>query len=803
MFKTNPSPAQPGAAAAIQPKARRNRKAAMAERAPPKACADGPRLEAERQLADEQATASELAGAQKAAADKLAGAQKAAAGKLAGAQKIAAGKAADAHKLTHELQAHQLELEQQNGALQAARDTAEAALERATELFDLAPIAYFDLGADGAILKANFRGELLLGAERVKAPGEYFAASVSREYRPLFQQFLAQVFASDGPRRCEVPLWLNGQPLWVAIQGVAAKTRATCLAAVLDIQDRKRREQDLQLAATVYLALEEAIMVADAGNRIVAVNPAFTRLSGYAAEEAIGRPTSLLRSDRHDQAFYQAMWDSLAACGQWQGEIWNRRKNGEVFLEWLSISTVYGEDNKILQRVAMLSDMSDKKKAEEILFRQANIDSLTGLPNRRLFLDRLQQAIIKARRSQQKLALMFLDLDYFKEINDTLGHDMGDALLREVSRRLQACLRESDTLARPGGDEFTIVMGELDEFLSIERVAQGVIQSMAAPFHLGCERCHVSFSIGIALYPDDAAELDELLKKADQAMYSAKEQGRGRFCYFTPAMQESAESRTCLAEDLRGALAGRQFSVAYQPIVDLASGAICKAEALLRWQHPTRGLVGPAEFIPLAEETGLIDDIGEWIFREAVKQAGRWRKNHHAEFQISVNKSPLQFHNNGDRHVEWFNHLQDVGLPADCIAVEITEALLLDSSPRVAEKLLAFTGAGMQIALDNFGTGYAALSYLKKFHLDYLKIDQSFVHGLAEDPADLALCEAIILMAHKLGMKAIAEGVETKAQRDLLREAGCDYGQGYLFSEPLAAAAFEKLLQAAGARGGA
>nr|WP_305910152.1 EAL domain-containing protein [Methylomarinum sp. Ch1-1]MDP4519786.1 EAL domain-containing protein [Methylomarinum sp. Ch1-1] len=431
-----------------------------------------------------------------------------------------------------------------------------------------------------------------------------------------------------------------------------------------------------------------------------------------------------------------------------------------------------------------------------MISKQANIDPLTELPNRRLFLDRLQRAVNKSQREHQKLALMFLDLDYFKDVNDTLGHDAGDCLLREAAERLKSCIRGTDTLARPGGDEFTLIMSELDGLGSIDRVAQCILQSMTAPFQLKNERCCVSVSIGIALFPDDAGNLEELLKKADQAMYTAKQQGRSRFCYFTPAMQESAENRLRLTNDLRYALADKQIWLAYQPIVELATGVIQKAEALIRWQHPTRGLISPAEFIPIAEDTGMIIEIGNWVFHQAAHQVALWRSKHCPNFQISINKSPAQFYSNSDSLIYWLDYLQQLDLSGDSILVEITEGLLLNASAMVSEKLLAFKDAGIQVSLDDFGTGYSSLSYLKKFDIDYLKIDQSFVSNLTANSTDLVLCEAMILMANKLGMKVIAEGIETAEQRDLLMQAGCDYGQGCLFSSPVSAEEFEKLFQA-------
>jgi EAL domain-containing protein (putative c-di-GMP-specific phosphodiesterase class I) len=355
-------------------------------------------------------------------------------------------------------------------------------------------------------------------------------------------------------------------------------------------------------------------------------------------------------------------------------------------------------------------------------------------------------------------------------------------------------VRETDTVARLGGDEFTIILSELDNPGNVERVAQDILKKLAEPFHLKHEVAYVSASIGITFYPDDGEGIDTLLKNADQAMYASKNQGRNRYNYFTPSMQEAAQTRMRLANDLRGALEAGQFSMAYQPIVEMATGVIHKAEALIRWRHPTRGMVSPTEFITIAEETGLIIDIGDWVFREAACQVKHWRERHHADFQISINKSPIQFHNEGNSHAAWFEHLQQQGLPGQSIVVEITEGLLLDAGIAITDQLLEFRDEGIQVALDDFGTGYSSLSYLKKFDIDYLKIDRTFVSNLAYGSDDMALCEAIIVMAHKLGIKVIAEGVETPQQRDLLTSVGCDYGQGYLFSRPVPAIEFEALL---------
>ncbi len=487
------------------------------------------------------------------------------------------------------------------------------------------------------------------------------------------------------------------------------------------------------------------------------------------------------------------MWKVIDTTGHWQGEILNKRKNGEIYPQWLTINTIYNPDNSVYRRVTLFSDISQKKQSEQIIWQQANFDPLTDLPNRRMFHDRLAQEIKKSHRAGLPLALMFLDLDHFKEINDTLGHNTGDLLLIETARRIAECVRESDTVARLGGDEFTVILSEIDDLNCVERIARLIVQKLSEPFQLHNEITYVSVSIGITLYPDDAVAIEDLLKHADQAMYASKNQGRNSYNYFTPSMQETARNQRQLTNDLRGALADHQFQLVYQPIVELATGVIDKAEALIRWRHPVRGLISPAEFITIAEKTGMIVEIGDWVFREAARQNALWRASNHQQFQISVNKSPIQFHRNNS-HADWFEYLQALDLPGQSIVVEITEGLLLEADAAITGQLLQFRDAGIQVSLDDFGTGYSSLSYLKKFHIDYLKIDQSFVRNLTLHSDDMALCEAIIVMAHKLGIQVIAEGIETAIQRDLLTAAGCDYGQGYFFSRPVPANEFEALL---------
>lgn len=436
------------------------------------------------------------------------------------------------------------------------------------------------------------------------------------------------------------------------------------------------------------------------------------------------------------------------------------------------------------------------KNSKALLWKRANFDALTGLPNRDMFRDRLMQEIKKSDRSALPLALFLIDLDQFKEVNDTLGHDMGDILLQEAARRIADCVRETDTVSRLGGDEFTVVLSQLNDASDAENIAQKIIVRLAEPFVLHSEIVHISASLGITLYPSDATDIDNMMRNADQAMYVAKHNGRNRFSYFTASLQEAAQKRLRMTNDLRCALTDNQFVAYFQPIVDLNTNKVHKAEALLRWQHPVNGMINPADFIPLAEETRLIVDIGAWIRRESIVWCHRWNELFADGFQISVNISPVEFmEESGDLRVKTFvGDLSELGLSGKNVVFEITEGLLLNADQHINDKLAALRDAGIMVSIDDFGTGYSSLSYLKKFDIDYLKIDQSFVRNLEHDTDDMALCEAIIVMAHKLGLKVIAEGVETEPQRDFLSRAGCDYAQGYLFSRPVPAEKFEKWL---------
>ena len=610
-----------------------------------------------------------------------------------------------------------------------------------------------------------------------------------------------QVIDSGNPKLYyEEPLNNSvGETIWIATSKVPLLSTNHEIIGILgiyqDITEQKQAHDSMSLAAAIYQSSSEAIMVMDENNLIIQINPAFTRMTGYEMADVIGKDSTMLRSGLHDEAFYQNMGSRLLNEGYWQGEIWDLRKDGIVHVKWLSINVIRHPDGRVHCYVAQFSDITEKNKKDEIILSQANYDQLTGLPNRNLFKNRLELEIKKSYCNESTLTLLLLDLDHFKDINDTLGHDKGDDLLREVALRLRFCIDQADTVARLGGDEFAVIItNSAANHLHVEMLSRQIIQEMNKPFKFshGQINHYISTSIGIASYPQDGIDMKGLMKHADQAMYAAKLQGRNRFCYFTPSMQQEAHEKMLLTHDLRQAIEKNELHIYFQPILELSSGCIIKAEALLRWKHPLRGMISPATFIPLAEESGLIVEIGEMAFKRSIALIDQWRREYGYMIQISVNVSPVQFKYMNDCH--WLDQLRQMGLPGNCINMEITEGLLLKDSSVVQEHLLGFRNNGIEVSIDDFGTGFSSLSYLKKFDIDYLKIDHSFINQLIDNATDRALVEAIIVMAHKLDIKTIAEGVETKEQEDLLVYFGCDYVQGFLYSTPIAQQAFEQLL---------
>ncbi|WP_394788587.1 putative bifunctional diguanylate cyclase/phosphodiesterase [Rhodoferax sp.] len=579
-----------------------------------------------------------------------------------------------------------------------------------------------------------------------------------------------------------------------------------------ELNDRLRAEQALRSTQAKFRAIFHASPLAMTVSRnapgypIVDINDAGLSQFGFLRDKLIDASHTLLWCRPQDQT---EVLEVIERTGYVKGfEAWMRC--GDVLPARRSPPPADGEhpsrheerSDAILCEVSgrmidlgteqlfilVLEDVTERKRTAEMIWNQANFDRLTGLPNRHMFQTQLEQDMLSAERDGRALALVFFDLDLFKEVNDTLGHEVGDMLLQEAARRLRMGARPTDLVARLGGDEFTLIVSGLADTAYVHQIVQDALLRLAEPFQLAGQLVHISTSAGVTFYPQDATLVEALLKNADQAMYAAKSQGRNRYALFTPSMQDVAQKRMRLVKDLRVAIAEQQFSVFYQPIVDLRTGHIHKAEALIRWRHPVDGMVSPADFVPIAEETGMIIDIGNWVFEQAVQQAARWRHSHHPEFQVSVNVSPVQFRNEGIHQAGWMAHLAAAGLPGEAVMIEITEGLLMDAGGNVTEQLRGFRQAGIGLSLDDFGTGYSSLSYLKKFDIDILKIDQAFVRNLTAGSDDMALCNVIIVMAHTLGLKVVAEGVETQEQCDLLAAAGCDYGQGYLFARPASAA---------------
>ena len=586
----------------------------------------------------------------------------------------------------------------------------------------------------------------------------------------------------------------NGEYHWYQAVGKALKDktgRAYRMAGShTNITEQMHTHERLNLANMVFEQSSEAIIVTDKKGFIEAVNPAFCLLTGYEQDEAVNKHYRFLNSRKNEKKLINGIRRSINKVDYWSGEIWSKRKGGEDFAEAIMINAVKDDNGNTVRFIALFTDITDKKQTQELIWKQAHYDNLTQLLNRHSFTQYLHQAV----KSDLPFALFFIDLDHFKQINDTLGHKTGDELLVQAAARIKHCVRNSDIVARFGGDEFTVILTGMENITSVKRICHDIIMHLAEPYLLNDENAYISASIGITQYPLDSTVVEDLYKYADQAMYDAKRSGRNRYAFFTQKLQEDANKQRKISADLRIALEQNQFKVLYQPIINLEDQKIYKAEALIRWLHPTKGLISPADFIPIAEETGLIIEIGDWVFKQAAMQAKIWRKNYNKDFQISINKSPVQFYN-GNSQEEWGQFLKTINLPGDGITVEITEGLLLDGVTVVKDKLDSFHQSGMQISLDDFGTGYSALSYLKKFAIDFIKIDQSFVKNIEHDAYDLVLCETIISMAHKLNKKVIAEGIETEQQRKFLQECDCDYGQGYLFSRPISADELTELLK--------
>ncbi|RFU47681.1 EAL domain-containing protein [Paraburkholderia sp. DHOC27] len=598
----------------------------------------------------------------------------------------------------------------------------------------------------------------------------------------------------------------DGSLVWLSVSWVPINdAKGDCIGfrtSGRDITERKQVEAELRIAAVAFDSLEP-MMITDASATILRVNSAFTECTGYSAEEIVGLTPRVLKSGRHDEAFFREMWESIHRSGGWQGEIWGRRKNGDVYPKWLAISAVMGEDGIVSHYVGTHHDITERKIAEERIRELAFYDALTRLPNRTLLLDRLMQAITASARSEACGAVLFIDLDHFKTLNDTLGHDKGDLLLQQVAQRLAASVLESDTVARVGGDEFVVVLGSLNEnhheaARQTEALGEKLLQVLGMPYQLGELEYRSTASIGATVFSGHQASMDELLKQADLAMYKSKERGRNAVCFFDPDMQTVVVERAALEAALRHAIEANQFLLHYQPQID--GDRTTGAEALVRWQHPLRGTVAPVDFIPLAEETGLIVALGGWVLEAACAQLAIWAtRPDMAELSIAVNVSIQQFRE-ADFVEKVLSVLARTGARPDRLKLELTESVLVDNAQDVARKMAALKAHGVVFSLDDFGTGYSSLSYLKLLPLNQLKIDRSFVRDVLVDPNDAAIARTIVALAQSLGLGVIAEGVETAAQRDFLAAQGCHAYQGYYFCRPLPVEGFETYFREVEAR---
>ena len=670
----------------------------------------------------------------------------------------------------------------------------EALLDEHRAIFDNAHVGIAHI-QDRVILKCNQRMAEIFG---YRGPDELVGHKTSILYPSvhIWREHGVELYrqlASQGCYESEVLLRRHdGAPVWCHCLGRPLDPRAPHEGSIWvysDISEQKRQQGQLELARMVFDNSTEALLICDANNLIISVNQAFTRITGYPPHEVIGQAPRLLKSGRHDESFYRALWATLLADDRWEGEIWDRRRNGEIYPKWLSISVVRDAGGAITHFVAAFSDVTRRKEAEERVHFLAHHDPLTGLPNRLVLRERFAQAAEHARHTGGQLAVLFLDLDHFKRINDSLGHPVGDAMLIALAERLRRGLYATDMISRQGGDEFVILLENVARSEEVVAAVHKIQECLEAPFELEGHVLSTSFSIGVAIFPDDGEGFDTLLQKADTAMYHAKESGRSTFSYFDERMNAQAAERLALHGRLRRAIGSDEFGLVFQPQVDLRSGRIFGAEALLRWTPPDAPPVAPDRFIPVAEESGLILPLGEWVIHAAFAQARRWL-DAGTPLQVSINVSGLQIYR-ADLAATLAAAQRATGVPPGLIEIELTESILMEDAHAAREVLAALKSTGYSVAIDDFGTGYSSLAYLKRFPLDRLKIDRSFVTDLCQNPEDQAIARAVIEIGRALNLRVIAEGVETAEQLALLRRHGCHEGQGYLIGRPVPANALD------------
>lgn len=706
--------------------------------------------------------------------------------------------------LIQDLQIYQVELEMQNDELFKAHSETQTTRDEYFRLYHEAPVGYATLDKRGLILMANQHLAELFQKNYDDLIDKHIFDLVHRENLPEIRSRYRAFFKRPDGKEITFRIARHDKEIFVTLKGSITSLHKRkfeheqhLLVAITDITQLKQNEIELSLAAKVFDSSIEGIIITDTRGRIQRVNRAFTLVTGYEESEVIGKTPALLKSGKQKEEFYQEMWAKLHKDGYWQGEIVNKRKNGDQYVEWLSISSVPSLDGHVYNYVGIFSDITEKKLNTQQMKQLAYYDVLTGLPNRTLFYDRLKQSLVRAKRNQNVLALLFIDLDNFKELNDNHGHSEGDMLLQQVADRLKDTVRETDTVSRLGGDEFTVILTDFHHptLVSVEtaKVAEKILQVLSEPFLLNEVSYRVSASVGIANYPQDGEVISDLIKHADSAMYQAKTAGKNTFHFFSQQMFEVQQEKSGLKGDLHNALEHNEFALHYQPQICLTSNKVVGLEALIRWKHPEKGLLPPGFFISIAEEIGLINKIGMWVLHEALAQLNTWRKQKVPVPKVSVNLSVEQLKN---QHLstQVSQLLEEYDIPPEMLELEITETAMLKDTAGSSEALKAIKNLGVKISLDDFGTGYSSMTYVKHFPIDSLKIDRLFVRDIFDSIEDKSIVMASLSLANNLEIETIAEGVETQAQLEFLKNQGCTHAQGFLFAKPLSADTVEHFI---------
>lgn len=689
-------------------------------------------------------------------------------------------------RLLQELQVHQVELELQQKELIRARDLAEASAASFQTLYDFAPVGYVSLNSKGYITQSNLTAADMLGAPREKIKGKRLAAYLAADSLPKFNALLVDTFAGLEQLACELNLCVDNKVSTVQIKMNIHGDGLECLTALTDITAQKQAAVKLKLAASVFSHAHEGIMITDNDGTILEVNDAFTQITGYSRKEAIGQNPRILKSGRQSVEYYEGMWDTLKKHGYWSSEIWNRRKNGEIYPEMQAISSVRDVSGKVMHYVSMFTDITDIKAHQEELEHSAHHDVLTGLPNRMLLAKKLEQAIKQCQRRGKSLALAYLDLDGFKKINDAHGHSTGDQFLITISKQLEHALRTGDFLARIGGDEFIAVLSDLDQASDCEHVLQRMLTATSQNIICNEEVLKVSTSIGVTLYPQNGTDPDKLLRQADQAMYLAKDAGKNCYRFFDLGSAEATRTWRVGFDNIRRAFEKNEFVLYYQPKVNMKTNEVVGAEALIRWQHPQKGILEPSAFLPIIEGYSISIEIGAWVIDTALKQISIWQaQGLTIPVSVNISASQLQSGNFVARLAEALAAYPDV--PPDLLELEILETSALEDIAKVSALMNRCLQMGIKFALDDFGTGYGSLTYLKRLPSAVLKIDQSFVHEMLTDTSDLAIVKAVIGLANIFDRSVIAEGVEQKDQSKKLPSLNCIIGQGYGISPAMPA----------------